>query len=387
MSSTMIPTLPDQFEEFAEARRNGFLSVKAFKDKGEKVVGTFCTFTPKEVIYAAGAHPVSLCSVSEETIPDAEKHLPRNLCPLIKASYGFALTDKCPYMYFADMIVGETTCDGKKKMYELLGEIKDTHVMQLPQTQEKGHAMTLWQDEVRRLIGKLEDKFDVTITEEKLHQAIKTCNEDRRLLKAFHQLGKLKPSIISGFDLFTVLNGASYTFDREAMRQNVREMIDSLSAKYEAGEAKFPADTPRILITGCPIGGVANKVIRAIEDAGAVVVALESCLGYKELHQEVQEGIDPVEAISRKYLDIPCSVMTPNKGREQLLQAMVDEYQADGVIDIVLQACHTYNIESHNIRKIISGDKGIPFMTLETNYSESDTGQIKTRMEAFIEML
>ncbi len=256
-----------------------------------------------------------------------------------------------------------------------------------PKPRKKGMPLTLWQDEVRRLIGKLEDKFDVTITEEKLHQAIKTCNEDRRLLKAFHQLGKLKPSIISGFDLFTVLNGASYTFDREAMRQNVREMIDSLSAKYEAGEAKFPADTPRILITGCPIGGVANKVIRAIEDAGAVVVALESCLGYKELHQEVQEGIDPVEAISKKYLDIPCSVMTPNKGREQLLQTMVDEYQADGVIDIVLQACHTYNIESHNIRKIISGDKGIPFMTLETNYSESDTGQIKTRMEAFIEML
>ena len=79
--------------------------------------------------------------------------------------------------------------------------------------------------------------------------------------------------------------------------------------------------------------------------------------------------------------------MTPNKGREQLLQEMVEEYQVDGVIDIVLQACHTYNIESYNIRKIITGNKSTPFMTLETNYSESDTGQIRTRMEAFVEML
>ena len=115
--------LPKDFEIFSDARRQGFLKAKEIKDRGENMVGVFCTYTPKEVIYAAGAHPVSLCASNDETIPEAEKHLPKNLCPLIKASYGFALTDKCPYMYFSDLVVGETTCDGKKKMYELLGKI------------------------------------------------------------------------------------------------------------------------------------------------------------------------------------------------------------------------------------------------------------------------
>ena len=106
--------LPKDFESFSDARRQGFLRAKEIKDRGEKMVGIYCTYTPKEVIYAAGAYPVSLCATNDETIPAAEKHLPKNLCPLIKASYGFAITDKCPYMYFSDLVVGETTCDGKK---------------------------------------------------------------------------------------------------------------------------------------------------------------------------------------------------------------------------------------------------------------------------------
>jgi benzoyl-CoA reductase/2-hydroxyglutaryl-CoA dehydratase subunit BcrC/BadD/HgdB len=142
---SMGKALPAAFESFAEARKNGFLSMKRLKDDGKNVVGIFCTYTPKEIICAAGAVCVSLCASSEETIPEAEKILPKNLCPLIKASYGFALTDKCPYIYFSDLIVGETTCDGKKKMYEFLGEIKDTYVMQLPQTQEGERARALWQ--------------------------------------------------------------------------------------------------------------------------------------------------------------------------------------------------------------------------------------------------
>lgn len=380
-------SLPEKFEEFGEKRRQGFLTVKEFKDRGENVVGTFCTYTPKEVIYAANAYPISLCSVSEETIPAAEKHLPKNLCPLVKASYGFAITDKCPYMYFADMVVGETTCDGKKKMYELLGEIKDTHVMELPQTQDGDRAIDLWKSEIKRLIKKLEDKFSVEVTEEKLKESIKSCNEDRRLLKEFHELGKIKPSIISGFEIFTVLNGSNYTFDREKMRKNVRELIEYLKKKQTENNTKYTDKTPRILVTGCPIGGVAEKVIKSIEDSGAVVVALENCQGYKELHEEVDETIDPIEAIAKKYLNIPCSVMTPNNKRKELLKDMVDEYKVDGVIDVVLQACHTYSIESYSIKRFLTKERDTAYMALETDYSTGDTGQLKTRIEAFIEML
>ena len=106
--------LPEVFEEFAEARKNSFLAIKKIKDAGTPIVGVFCTYLPREIANAMGAAVVGLCSVSDETIPDAEKDLPRNLCPLIKSSYGFARTDKCPFFYFSDLVVGETTCDGKK---------------------------------------------------------------------------------------------------------------------------------------------------------------------------------------------------------------------------------------------------------------------------------
>lgn len=128
----MEKELPRTFEEFDEARKQSFLKVKDYKDAGGRLVGYLCSYTPLEVIDAAGAASVALCGMSDETIPAAETVLPANLCPLIKSTYGFALTDKCPFTYFADLIVGETTCDGKKKMYELLGDLKDVHVLHLP---------------------------------------------------------------------------------------------------------------------------------------------------------------------------------------------------------------------------------------------------------------
>ena len=136
--------LPEQFETFSEARKNGFLAVKQIKDEGGLIAGTFCTFTPCEILDAAGISPVSLCGMSNETVPDAERDLPKNLCPLIKSSYGFAISDKCPYTHFADLIVGETTCDGKKKMYELLGQIKPVYVLQLPQGVDREYALPMW---------------------------------------------------------------------------------------------------------------------------------------------------------------------------------------------------------------------------------------------------
>ena len=113
----IIKDLPEVFEEFAEQRKNSFLAVKELKDKGVPIVGSYCTYFPQELAMAMGAASVSLCSTSDETIAEAEKELPKNLCPLIKSSYGFARTDKCPFFYFSDVVVGETTCDGKKKMY------------------------------------------------------------------------------------------------------------------------------------------------------------------------------------------------------------------------------------------------------------------------------
>lgn len=379
--------LPKIFDEFNEARRNSFIKVKEYKDAGENIVGTFCTFTPMEVIYAAGAHPISLCGMSEETIQDAERDLPKNLCPLIKSSYGFAITNKCPFTYFSDIIVGETTCDGKKKMYEYLGQIKPMHVMQLPQAIDREHAFAVWKNELIILKERLEKEFNVKVTDEDLKKAIAKCNEERRVLKELYSLGKMCPPPITGMETHTVLHGASFTFDKDEQNKNIRNMIKELKEEYEKGVRKVSKDAPRILITGCPIGGVANKVIKLIEESGAVVVCYENCSGIKEKIRLVDENKDPMDALTEKYLNVGCSVMAPNDNRIDLISELIDEYKIDGVIDVVLQACHTYNVETRRIKDFVNKEKDIPYMSIETDYSVSDEGQLKTRIAAFIEMI
>jgi benzoyl-CoA reductase/2-hydroxyglutaryl-CoA dehydratase subunit BcrC/BadD/HgdB len=378
--------LPSQFESFADARKQGFIAVKNLKDAGKKVAGVFCTYSPVELILAAGAVSVGLCAFSDETIPEAEKVLPRNLCPLVKSSYGFAVTEKCPYMFFADLIVGETTCDGKKKMYELLSEFKNVHVMQLPQTQADEAAKEMWYREVLRLKERIEKDFGVTITDEDIRQAIKMKNEERKLLKEFYELSRACPPPITGTEQLKVLYGAQFKFDMEAKNRELRETIDKVKADAAKGVENVPKSAKRILITGCPLAGVTEKIVKAIEETGGVVVAYENCIGIKPIENLVDENAEPYRAIADRYLQIGCSVMTPNSNRLALLSRLIKEFKVDGVVEMTLQACHTYAIETATIRNLMQKEN-VPFISVETDYSTADAAQLKTRLGAFIEMI
>ncbi|HIT90683.1 MAG TPA: 2-hydroxyacyl-CoA dehydratase, partial [Candidatus Merdenecus merdavium] len=247
--------LPEIFNEFAEARQQGFLKMKKLKEEGKGVVGIFCTYTPVELFMAADLAYVGLCSTNDETIPEAEKVLPRNLCPLIKASYGFAITDKCPYMYFSDLIVGETTCDGKKKMYELLGDIKNVHVMELPQSQTNPSSKASWKNEIIRLKERLEKDFDVTITEERLRQAVKERNLERAKLKEFYELSTACPPPITGQEQLYILFGSQFQFNHGDKIASIDQAIANIKNNIDETKQKELAKRKRILITGCPIGG------------------------------------------------------------------------------------------------------------------------------------
>ncbi len=381
----IIKDLPEVFEEFAEQRKNSFLAVKQLKDKGIPVIGAYCTYFPKEIAMAMGAATVGLCSTSDETIPDAEKDLPKNLCPLIKSSYGFAKTDKCPFFYFSDVVVGETTCDGKKKMYEYMSEFKDVFVMELPNSQS-ATSLQLWKSEIIRFKEYLEEKFSVTITEEKIAEAIKEENEVRKSLKNLYEVMKHEPAPIKGHDLFKVLYGSGFKFDRKAIPAEVNALAEKIEKEY--AEGKMLESRPRILVTGCPIGGATEKIITAIEENGGVVVAYENCSGAKSIDKLVdEENPDVYQALAERYLAIGCSVMTPNPNRLELLERLIDEYQVDGVVEMTLQACHTYNVETLAIRKFVNEKMGLPYINVETDYSQADVGQLNTRIAAFLEML
>lgn len=382
----MTRDLPAQFEEFGAARQNGFLKVKAIKENGGLVAGTFCTFTPLEILDAAGFSPVSLCGMSEETIPAAEAHLPKNMCPLIKSSYGFAVSDKCPYTYFADLIVGETTCDGKKKMYELLGKMKDVYILHLPQGENEA-ALDVWTAELHRFIEFLEEKFSVKITEEGLREACRVRNAEREARRRLQELQLTNPPHAYGYQLYKTLDGVGFLFDRGEVLEKLNGLSNDLEKAYDSGDRPVPEDAKRILITGCPIGGVLEKTVKAIEANGGVVVCYENCSGVKAVAEDVDlEADDIVRAIAKRYLSIGCAVMTPDNRRMELIRKLIGEYKVDGVVEVVLQTCTPYAVEAFSVRKYME-ELGMPYLGVETDYSSGDTGQLGTRIEAFLEML
>jgi len=381
----VIQELPEVFEAFAEQRQKSFLTVKEYKDKGIPVIGSYCTYFPQEIAMAMGAASVSLCSTSDETLQEAEKDLPKNLCPLIKSSYGFAKTEKCPYFYFSDVVVGETTCDGKKKMYELMSEFKDVFLLQLPQTQTEEAALS-YRKEIIRFKEYLEKKFSVKITDAQVREAVHRNNEIRLAIRNLYAVMKNDPCPISGYDLFKVLYGSTFRLDRSAIAAEMDALRKKVEEEYKKGVHQ--EKKPRIVITGCPMGGATEKVIRAIEENGGGVGGDGKGARAPAHDRLVEEDTEDIyEAIAKRYLGIGCSVMTPNPNRFDLLGRMIEEYRADGVVEMTLTACLTYNVETRAIRRFCVEEKKVPFISVETDYSQADVEQLNTRITAFLEML
>jgi len=373
-------------DSFNELREKNIMTLKEAKEQGSKVVGIYCTYGPRELVLAAGAIPVGLCGTKQEPIAAAEVDLPRNLCPLIKSSYGFAVSDTCPYFHFSDMVIGETTCDGKKKMFELLSRMKPVHIMHLPQISSRKGSLELWHQEMIYLKETLEEALEVEITNDSLREAIHVVNENNRALKELFDLNQACPPLISGMDLIKVFWQLGFHTDRWARVT----MLDDLIAELRASiPGPYDAARPRVLLTGTPVGMGSEKVVALVEECGGLVVAMENCGGYKTVDLRIDENDerDPLLLLAEKYLKIPCSVMSPNSRRLQLLREMAADFKIDGVIDLTWQACHTYNVESHQVAELMKNELNIPFIQLETDYSASDREVLKNRIQAFLEML
>ena len=376
-------SLPKNFETFNEARQKSFMALYEAKERGKKIIGTFCSYTPTEIIHAAGAIPVGLCGKSEQGIAEAEMHLPKTICPLIKASYGMALTDQCPYFYFSDGILAETTCDGKKKMYELMNLMKPVHVMNLPQGKDQALAIESWTEEVKRAAKFLEDLLGTTITEEKLHDAIVYRNKIRRAILDIYEVAKLKPSPVSGYEISTVAESADFHFTDD----DLIAKLEKIAHEFKSRIRNDDLNRPRVLITGCPNAGVRDKIIKRLEELGADYVCADNCAGPRAQKFMVDENSDPYRAIAERYLKINCSVMTPNTQRFDDIRELIREYKVDGVIEVVLHGCHTFAVEAFTTMKIVQSDMAMPYMRLDTDFSQTDGGQIETRLGAFIEMM
>lgn len=355
---------------------------------GNKVVATYCVFVPEEIVWAADAIPVGLCAGTQFSIPLAEEILPRNTCALIKSSFGFKLGRICPYVQASHLIVGETTCDGKKKMFEILGQYQPVYVMEVPNKKTQ-LSRDLWLGEVFTFKEVIEKLTGNKITAEKLSRATKLVNDRRRALRRLYDLRKASPVPISGKDALLVTQVSFYD-DVIRCTQQVNALCDELDKRVAAGDGVFPVDAPRILISGSPMAIPNWKLHHILESAGAVVVCEESCTGTRFFTDLVPENGGTVEeqirAIAERYMQIHCSCFTPNNERLDDIVEIARDYRVDGVIHYNLQFCHTYAHEAVMVERTLE-EAGIPLLRIETDYSDEDTGQLRTRIDAFLEMI
>jgi benzoyl-CoA reductase/2-hydroxyglutaryl-CoA dehydratase subunit BcrC/BadD/HgdB len=354
---------------------------------GGKVVATYCVFVPDEIVLAAGAVPVGLCAGTNFSIPAAEQVLPRNTCDLIKSSFGFKLGRTCPYVQTSHLIVGETTCDGKKKMFEILSEHQPVHVMEVPNKKTRA-SRELWLSEVVAFKGVVEKLTGNKITEEKLAQSIKLVNGKRRALQRLYQTRKANPPPISGKDALLVTQVSFYD-DVARDTQQVNALCDELEKRIANKEGVFSPKAPRILISGCPMAIPNWKLHHLLETSGAAVVCEESCIGTRAFSDLVAEDKrtmdDQLKAIADRYMQIHCACFTPNTERIEDIVRLAKEYKVDGVVHYNLLFCHTYANEAVLVDKALEKE-GIPLLRVETDYGD-DSGQLKTRIDAFLEMI
>jgi benzoyl-CoA reductase/2-hydroxyglutaryl-CoA dehydratase subunit BcrC/BadD/HgdB len=353
---------------------------QAAKAAGQPVVGILCEFTPRELIMAAGAVPVCLCGGSAKTIPAAEEYLPANLCPLIKSTFGYHVLKNNPFLEMADLVVAETTCDGKKKMYELMAETRPMYVLELPQKVDDGDAQAHWLRELQKFRGFLEQRFHTPVTDCRLRQAVGVMNRERALRRELAGLMKAAAPPLTGrqlLDFKSSISGIAADF----------QQYEAALALYRGQSADCRAAARvRVLLTGVPTVHGAERVVELIEDAGGLVVATESCTGLKPILDDIDETTpDPLQALADKYFHLPCSVMTRNDRRLELLRRLAAEYRAECVIELIWQACLTYDVESHRVRRLAEEELGLPYLRIETDYSPSDSARITVRVEALFE--
>ena len=356
--------------------------------KGGKGFGTFCVYVPDEIVFAADAIATGLCGGSQFWVPGGEKVLPTNTCPLIKASVGARIDRTCPFFRIADMYVGETTCDGKKKAWEILAEDVPVHVMNLPQM-KRAKDVQAWAEEIETFKNIVEEFTGNKVTADKLAESIKLINNKRKALERLYDLRKNETLPISGCDALLISQIAFYD-DPARFTQMTNKLCDELEKRVADGVSVVPAGTKRIMLTGTPLAIPNWKLHNIVETSGAAVVCEEMCTGTRYFEKLVDESGTTLEeqyqALANRYMNINCACFTPNSGRIDDILRLAKEYKVDGIIDVNLKFCNLYDTEGYFVERAMK-EAGIPVLGIETDYTDSDAQQLRTRVSAFIEML
>ncbi|MDY6974245.1 MAG: 2-hydroxyacyl-CoA dehydratase family protein [Thermodesulfobacteriota bacterium] len=389
------PDLPKGLRYFINIIRNTFEDTPGseFLDPdvdNRKVVGIYCMMVPEELIYAAGAIPVRLSGGSYEASCIGDELVPRDTCPVVKASIGL-ISLNFPSLYErCDVVIVPTTCDSKRKMGEELSKYKDVWMVEVPHIKETEGSRTQWLEQLYVLKKNLERYTDRKIRRKNLEVSIRMIRQVWYQARRLYEFRRLSPSVISGREAALVLN--AYCYDTasswtEALTELNNELEDRSKKGYFIGDN----NTPRILLAGSPSVFPNWKIPSLIEEMGAVVVTEESCLGDRYFYDPVGTTEKTMKDIlagigSRYIMPCICPSFAPNEDRLYRLLQIAEDFKIDGIIYHVLKGCIIYDFELIRVEKTMK-DRGIAVLRIETDYNPEDIEQIRTRVEAFMEML
>jgi len=260
--------------------------------------------------------------------------------------------------------------------------------MDMPQMKSES-GRTLLKEEYRKLIDKLEKVSGKKVTVESLKKGIDIVNAKRAAVRRLTELRAADPAPISGLDALLV-NQVFFYDDPVRFTDSVNKLCDELEERVKKGVGVFPKGTTRVIVSGCPMAVPNWKLPMLIESVNAVIVGEESCVGERGarwITEPKGRTVDELlNTITERYFNIDCAIFTPNPSRLEYIKEMSKKLKADGVIHYSLQFCQSYIMESGPVGKDLE-KSGVPTILLETDYSEQDAGQLKTRIEAFVERL
>ena len=351
-----------------------------YRKAGGKSIGTFCIYVPDEIAMAASVLNIPLCGGTGFTVDYADKVLPRDICPLVRSTFGMAISGTCPYKTLKDFVLGETTCDAKKKTWDLFG----IRALEVPQKKNPADK-ALWLGEVKDFMRQLEELSGVKVTAPNLREAIVKQNRKRNILSSISAFRKLENPPISGLDAL-LISQVALNMDIDNFISSGEALLDELERRVDQGISAYPKDGIRVLMAGTPSPMGYAKIHAAAEMSGLRVVMDESCTGLRYSRGNVAEDLDTVEemleAIAERYFDIDCACFSPNSERVENVKAIIEEYNVEGVIHNILQYCHGFNVEAGVIDNMLS-DINVPSIKIVSDYSQEDIEQIKLRLEAF----
>ena len=385
------PALMEYYDSIAAFDQGRILEIEAFRRAGGKVVGFFCLFAPIELIEASGAMPLRVDSGIYSGVAPSEQLLPSEACPVVKSELGAKMLELSPYLRLCDVLVCPSSCGMKAKLGEILEDFATIWRLEVPSYKDGSSTKRMWLDQINDFKRDLEKLTGRKITRETLRRSIESAQDARAIFRRLGELRKSKTTPISGRDAMLVTQAIWYD-DLERWKEKTKQLCSELEKRIEDRVNLGYSEGPRIMLAGSPIIWPNWKLPNLIEDSGAVIVCDELCSGD---HGVLGDSVnvdewtmkDMLAAIADRYLQpVTCPCFTPNDKRVDKIARMVKDFGVDGVVYHQLRGCYVHKIEFSRVTTALKNLR-VPVLGIETDYTHEDLGQMRTRIEAFLEMI